>query len=62
MRRLSLVLVVGMLFAVGVPGSAVAQTTAGSIQGTVVDQSGAALPGVTISITNTDTSSVRALP
>src|SRR4051794_22483386 len=42
-------------------GPAVAQSTAinGSIEGTVSDSSGAALPGVTVTITNTDTGAQR---
>ena len=38
---------------------AVAQLTRGTISGTVTDQSGAAVPGAAITITNTDTGSVR---
>jgi hypothetical protein len=39
--------------------SAFAQSTTGEIQGTVVDQSGAVLPGVTITVTNTATGATR---
>src|SRR5262245_65703179 len=37
------------------------QNTAGTILGTTSDQSGARLPGVTITITNTDTGIVRSV-
>src|SRR6476660_8511368 len=41
--------------------AAYAQSTAtnGSIEGTVVDSSGAVLPGVTVTVTNTDTGTAR---
>src|SRR5262249_38762952 len=42
-------------------GSAAAQSVTGSIQGTVVDQSGAVLPGVTITVTNTSTGVSRSI-
>ena len=38
---------------------AAAQSVTGSIQGTVVDQSGAVLPGVTVTLTNTATGTTR---
>ena len=38
-----------------------AQSASGDIQGTVVDQSGAVLPGVTITVTNTATGVQREL-
>src|SRR4029079_1666723 len=38
---------------------AAAQSVTGSIQGTVVDQSGAVLPGVTVTVTNTATGVAR---
>jgi outer membrane receptor protein involved in Fe transport len=41
-------------------GSAAAQSVTGSIQGTVVDQSGAVLPGVTVTLTHTATGTMRA--
>lgn len=43
------------------PGLALAQSTAinGSFEGTIVDESGFVLPGVTVTITNTDDGSVR---
>jgi hypothetical protein len=39
--------------------SALAQSATGEIQGTIVDQSGAVLPGVTVTITNTATGATR---
>jgi hypothetical protein len=41
--------------------AALAQSVTGSIQGLVVDQTQAALPGVTVSITNTATGATRDL-
>src|SRR5712692_1090035 len=40
-------------------GSATAQSVTGSIQGSVVDQSGAVLPGVTVTLTHTATGTMR---
>src|SRR2546428_3455462 len=40
--------------------TAAAQSVTGSIQGTVVDQSGGVLPGVTATVTNTATGVMRA--
>src|SRR5262245_33721322 len=40
-------------------GSTHAQSVNGSIQGTVVDQSGAVLPGVTVTVTNSSTGVAR---
>ncbi len=55
--------VVGTLTAVvltlGLVVPAVAQTVTGTIQGTVTDQSGAVLPGVTVTIANTATGVTR---
>src|SRR5207244_4304494 len=42
-------------------GSAFGQSASGSIQGTVKDETGAVLPGATVTITNTDTSHARTL-
>src|SRR6185369_3422956 len=38
------------------------QSTTGTIQGTVVDQNGAAVPGANIEIKNLDTNALRTLP
>ncbi|MEO5898483.1 MAG: carboxypeptidase regulatory-like domain-containing protein [Vicinamibacterales bacterium] len=43
------------------PRAATAQTTTGTIAGTVTDQTGAALPGATLVITNTETGTSRTL-
>lgn len=50
-RRVSLVL----LLALAVPGLALAQTTLGRVVGTVMDTSGAVLPGATVTLTNQQT-------
>jgi Carboxypeptidase regulatory-like domain len=52
---------IAALFVLGTALPALAQSQAinGSIEGTVTDSSGAALPGVTITITNTDTGAQR---
>ena len=42
-----------------VGSSASAQSVNGSIQGTVVDQSGGSLPGVMVTVTNTSTGVAR---
>ena len=49
------------IFLVAVVGSvpAAAQTSQSEIRGTVVDQSGAALPGVTVTATHVDTGAAR---
>ena len=41
------------------PTGLFAQTTSGSIQGTVTDETGAIMPGVTVSVKNTETGIVR---
>lgn len=48
-----------VLLAVLLAGSALAQSTTGSFQGTITDPSGAALPGATVTIANPETSFVR---
>src|SRR5262249_51265521 len=60
-RRLSMsrTLVLIAVLVACVCGSATAQSVNGSIQGTVVDQSGAVLPGVTVTVTNTSTGITR---
>jgi outer membrane receptor protein involved in Fe transport len=46
-------------FATAFAATSPAQSVTGSIQGTVVDQSGGALPGVTVTVTNTATGATR---
>ena len=53
--------VVAVALGLLVAQSAYAQSATGDIQGTVVDQSGAVLPGVTITVTNTATGVQREL-
>src|SRR5690242_6925752 len=48
MRRVTLLCTLFVLFALPLP--ALAQTTTGVIRGTVTDESGAVLPGVTVTI------------
>ncbi len=50
-RRVLLVLVALLL-----PVNSSAQTPLGAVAGTVLDQSGAVLPGATVTLTNTGTS------
>ncbi len=61
-RVLGLALAVAVLAGL-VSGSARAQSTAanGAIEGTVADNSGGVLPGVTVTVTNTDTGTQRAV-
>jgi hypothetical protein len=47
------------LFGTALPAFAQSQAINGSIEGTVKDTSGAALPGVTVTVTNTDTGAQR---
>src|SRR6516164_1288316 len=58
MRRMYLRFVIGIVWVVVVAASALAQT--GAVTGTAKDQSGAVLPGVSISVTNTGTNAARA--
>lgn len=55
MRRLSFVLLVLFVLLVALPLLAQSQATTGVIEGSVVDASGAAIPGVTVTIRNTAT-------
>src|SRR5213082_898975 len=55
MRRLSVVLLALILLLVTVPLLAQSQATTGVIEGTVVDASAAAVPGVTLTVKNTAT-------
>ena len=57
--RTRLVLAIFAVLALPVVGSAQTQITTGVIQGTVVDSSGASIPGVTIEARNVDTNQVR---
>jgi outer membrane receptor protein involved in Fe transport len=61
--RLGTVLRVAVCLAVlalaAAPGSAVAQSSTGTLGGTAVDQDGAPLPGVSIAVRNLDTSAAR---
>jgi hypothetical protein len=52
-------LALAMPFAIA--ASASAQSATGAIQGSVSDQSGAALPGVTVTVVNTSTSTTRTI-
>src|SRR6266542_6259341 len=52
----------GGLFAIAlllVPAGVTAQSTHGSIVGTVTDESGAVMPGVSVTVTNADTNIAR---
>jgi outer membrane receptor protein involved in Fe transport len=49
----------GLVFAVCAPQSARAQSATGSIEGTIVDQTGALMPGVTVTIVHTATGTTR---
>ena len=53
----------GFLLAVALigPSSAAAQAINGTIEGTIVDDQGALLPGVTVTVSNVDTGDVRAV-
>jgi hypothetical protein len=59
MYRVLLALAVAVLLVA--PAAAQSQAMNASIEGTVVDPSGAVLPGVTITVTNTDTGTVRSV-
>jgi len=61
MFRVSVVRVVGVIWAIAMPALAFAQAQAanGNIEGTVKDGSGAVLPGVTVTVTNTETGAER---
>ena len=50
--------VLAAILMMAVPGSAAAQAVYGSIAGTVTDESGAVLPGVTVSVTSVDRKTV----
>src|SRR3954462_12065417 len=56
MFRVSVVRVIGVIWAIAMPALAFGQAQAanGNIEGVVRDGSGAVLPGVTVTVTNTD--------
>jgi hypothetical protein len=58
LRRLAAVLIMGLLTT---PAFAQSQAANGTIEGTVADSSGGVLPGVTVTITNTDTGLARSV-
>lgn len=58
MKRIVLVVALSVLWSVS-PAFAQSQAVNGTIEGTVVDASGAVLPGVTVTVTNTDTGAAR---
>ena len=57
MRKSTLVL--GLIVALFVPVTGLAQTTSGTILGTVADETGGVLPGVEVTVTNLDTGATR---
>ena len=61
MFRVSVARVVSVIWAIAMPALAFAQAQAanGNIEGTVKDGSGAVLPGVTVTVTNTETGAER---
>jgi len=59
MKRFGFALVILLALAVAVPAAAQSQAANGSIAGTVVDASGAVLPGVTVTVTNIETAAQR---
>ena len=54
-RRPAVATALVVALALALPHTANAQSVMGAIQGTVVDQSGGLLPGVTVTVTNTET-------
>src|SRR5919106_4084203 len=50
-----------LALAVSLPTGAWAQAINGTIEGTIVDDQGAVLPGVTVTVTNVDTGVVRSV-
>src|SRR6266545_1692160 len=58
-KALSLCLLVALVLVVGV--QAQTQITSGTIQGTVLDANGAAVPGASVEVRNVETNFVRAL-
>ncbi len=60
-RALLSCLAAALCVCVAVPASAQSQAINGTIEGTVRDNSGGVLPGVTVTVTNTDTGATRAV-
>src|SRR5437879_1105336 len=60
MKKLPRLIACFLVLSGSVPAVA-AQSTGGSLSGTVKDATGAVLPGVTVLVTRTDTSSTRAV-
>jgi hypothetical protein len=60
-RRLRLAVLLSAMFLCGAPAGLLAQIDTGSISGAVTDQSGAVLPGVTVTITSLTTGQARTL-
>lgn len=58
-RAIALVGAVGLISFAGVAASAAAQAAGGVITGTLLDEQGAALPGVTLTLKNSETGAVR---
>src|SRR5918993_1387389 len=52
-------LVIAMALALAIPPRALAQTAVAQLSGTVMDESGGALPGVEVTATHTDTAMTR---
>jgi hypothetical protein len=50
-----------LVLALAAPAAAQSQAVNGTIEGTIVDSSGAVLPGVTVTVTNTDTGARRSV-
>src|SRR5689334_21008361 len=61
MRHLILLIVIAVVCAFAIGASAQSAAAVGAISGVVIDTSGAAIPGATITVKNTDFSSVRTL-
>src|SRR5262245_39689797 len=57
--RAAALVAIAASIALTAPAPAAAQSATGSIEGTVVDQSGGVLPGVTVTVTQTQTALTR---
>ena len=60
-RRIGVGVAATAIAVAAMSGSATAQSVTGSIQGSVIDQTGAVLPGVTVVVTNTATTAARTM-